>query len=135
MMKMTAMIGGLAMMLVLPWPAAAGGPPVHAAPLTLVDWPDATYTSACFSDHARRFVARDGVARDGAVRFQVYAPIFADLTGDGRLEALVPYSCTGADFGGVQLFVYTGDAARPRLLSEVPAPGGPAVGGWPPCRA
>jgi len=80
-------------------------------------------------------VARSGVARDGAVRFQVYAPLYADLTGDGRPEALVPYSCTGADFGGVQLFVYTGDAAHLRCSARSPPQAARLREGWPRCRA
>jgi len=128
-MMRTAVRGGLALLLALATPAVAGGAPVHAAPLTRLNWLDATYTSACFASHAQRFVAHNGVAQAGFVHFQVYTPIFADLTGDGRPEALVPYSCTGADFGGVHVFVYTGAAAQPHLLGEIPSPRAATVGG------
>lgn len=103
----------------------AGGPTVRAAsagpPLTSVDWQSFTYTSSCFSNHPQQFVARNGAARAGFIHFQVYTPIFGDITGDGQPEAIVPYSCTGADFGGVHAFVYTGTAGRPRLLGEIPS--------------
>lgn len=128
-MTMKAMvIGGLALLLALPLPAAAGGPD-GTAPLTLINWQDATYSSACFSNRPQTFVARHGMAQSGFVHFQVYTPIFTDLSGDGRPEALIPYSCTGADFGGVHLFVYTGTAAQPHLLGEIPASTEPAIGG------
>lgn len=102
----------------------AGGPTVRAAAnssRTTVDWSDYTYTSACFSDHPRQFVARNGLAMISGTHFQVYTPIYGDITGDGRPEAIVPYSCTGADFGGVHVFVYTSTAGQPRLLGEIPS--------------
>lgn len=108
--------------------APRGGPIAQTAPLTMVDWRNFTYSSACFSAHARPFVARNGAAQAGFIHFQVYQPIFGDITGDGQPEALVPYSCAGADFGGVHLYVFGGAAGQPRLLGEIPAPSAPAVG-------
>jgi hypothetical protein len=98
------------------------------APLTSVDWSNFTYISSCFSDHPVRYVTHNGLAQNGGIHFQVYTPLFGDLTGDGRQEAFVTYSCTGADFGGVHLFVHTGTAGRPRLLADVPSPGAPSTG-------
>ena len=89
--------------------------------LTTIDWSDGAYTSACFSAHPRQFIARHGLATIDGTHFQVYPPIYGDITGDGRPEAIVPYSCTGADFGGVHVFVYTGTAGQPRLLGEIPS--------------
>jgi hypothetical protein len=54
--------------------------------------------------------------------FQVYTPTYGDLTGDRQPEAAIPYSCTGADFGGVQVFVYSGNATHPQLLGQLPLP-------------
>ncbi len=90
--------------------------------LTTKDWPDATYTTSCLAARPRRFVVHHGIATDSSVHFQVYSPIYADLTGDGQPEAIVPYSCTGADFGGVHAFVYSGTASAPRLLGDLPSP-------------
>jgi hypothetical protein len=98
------------------------------APLTSVDWFNFTYISSCFSDHPVRYVTHNGLAQNGGIHFQVYTPLFGDLTGDGRQEAFVPNSCTAADFGGVHLFVYTGTAGQTRLLAEVPSPGTPSTG-------
>ena len=53
------------------------------------------------------------------VHLQVYTPVYGDLTGDGQPEAAIPYSCTAADFGGVNVFVYTGNASKPVLLGEL----------------
>ncbi len=79
-------------------PFAAGLPAqAAAAPLTRVDWKNFNYTSSCFSSGPQRFVARDGVAVTNHIHFQVYTPLYGDLTGNGQLEAMVPYSCTGAD--------------------------------------
>ena len=68
------------------------------------------------------------MAQADGIHFQVYPPLFGDLTGDGQPEALVPYSCTGADFGGVHLFVFTGAASHPRLMAQIPSPTAPYVG-------
>jgi hypothetical protein len=105
-------------------PAAAAA----AAPLTSEDWKNFSYTSTCFSSTSQRFVARNGLAVTNHIHFQVYTPIYGDLTGDGKPEAIVPYSCTGADFGGVHLYVYTGTAAQPKLLGEIPSPKAPYSG-------
>ena len=99
-----------------------------AAPLTSVAWKNFTYTSSCFSSSPQRFVVRNGLAVTNHIRFQVYAPLYGDLTGNGQPEAIVPYSCTGADFGGVHVYVYTGTASQPKLLGEVPSPKAPSVG-------
>ncbi|QBD76728.1 hypothetical protein EPA93_12220 [Ktedonosporobacter rubrisoli] len=88
--------------------------------LTQVDWKNFTYSTTCYSS-THTFQAKDGKARDKGILFQVYKPVYGDLTGDQRPEAAIPYSCTGADFGGVHVFVYTGDAKHPRLLAELPA--------------
>lgn len=127
---LAALLGsmGLSAYAARPAQAVAGSPAVQAASLTTVDWNDFTYTSSCYSSKPRRFVARHGVAQVAGIHFQVYPPLFGDLTGDGRPEALVPYSCTGADFGGVHLFVFTGAASHPRLLAEIPSPTAPYVG-------
>jgi hypothetical protein len=103
--------------------AVTRGAPLSAAaaPLTSVDWANITYSSSCFSNRSVRYVARNGQAQSNGIHFQVYTPIFGDITGDGRQEALVPYSCTGADFGGVHLYVYTGSAGQPSLLAEIPS--------------
>jgi len=110
----------------LPASSSASAPPaattstVHqAVPLTTVDWRNFTYTSSCFSDKAQQFVVRNGMGVLNGVHLQVYTPVYGDLTGDGQPEAAIPYSCTAADFGGVNVFVYTGNASKPVLLGEL----------------
>lgn len=114
-------------------PFAAGLPayPAVAAaatPLTSVNWKNFSYTSSCFSSSPLRFVARNGLAVTNHIHFQVYTPLYGDLTGNGQLAAIVPYSCTAADFGGVHLYVYAGTASKPKLLGQIPAPGAPYAG-------
>jgi hypothetical protein len=88
-------------------------------PLTAVDWRNFTYTSSCFSDKPQQFVVRNGMGVLNGVHLQVYKPVYGDLTGDGQPEAAIPYSCTTADFGGVNVFVYTANASKPVLLGEL----------------
>jgi hypothetical protein len=101
--------------------------PLHLAssmpssPLTGVDWANFTYFSTCYGN-TRPFKAREGWARNDHITFKVFAPIYGDLTGDGQAEAALPYQCFAADSGGVQVFVYTGTAAHPRLLGQLPLP-------------
>jgi len=108
-----------------PASSSASAPPtaptstVHQPPLTAVDWQNFTYTSSCFSDKPQQFVVKNGMGVLNGVHFQVYTPVYGDLTGDGQPEAAIPYSCTAADFGGVNVFVYTGNASKPVLLGEL----------------
>lgn len=97
-------------------------PPIGAgADLSAVDWRNFTYPTSC-STHAKPVTLKNGQGRVEGFLFQIYPPMFGDLTGDGRAEAVVPYSCTGADFGGAHVFVFTGTAAHPLLLAKLPSP-------------
>jgi hypothetical protein len=60
------------------------------------------------------------VAHNDHITFEVFHPVFGDLTGDGQAEAAVPYQCYAADSGGMHVFVYSGDAAHPHLLGQLP---------------
>jgi hypothetical protein len=93
-----------------------------APPLSGVDWANFTYFSSCYGN-TEPFKARKGRARNGHITFEVFPPIFGDLTGDGQQEAALPYRCFAADSGGLQVFVYTGTAAHPRLLGQLPLAG------------
>jgi hypothetical protein len=93
--------------------------PTPSAPLTGVDWANFTYFSTCYGN-TRPFLALNGWARNDHITFEVFPAIFGDLTGDGQPEAALPYQCFAADSGGVQAFVYTGSAAHPRLLGQLP---------------
>jgi hypothetical protein len=99
-------------------PLAAKG-----APLTNVNWNNFTYHSSCYGN-TQPFKTKDGKARNGGITFQIYKPVYGDLTGDGQLEAAIPYSCTAADFAGVRVFVYSGVAAHPVLIGDLPLAGG-----------
>jgi len=89
------------------------------APLTKVDWKNFTYTSSCYSDKPQQFVVKNGMGELNGIHLQVYTPVYGDLTGDGQPAAAIPYSCSAADFGGVNVFVYTGNANKPVLLGEL----------------
>jgi hypothetical protein len=95
--------------------------PTPAAPLTSVDWANFTYFSSCYGN-TQPFKAKHGRASNDHITFEVFAPIFGDLTGDGQAEAALPYRCSAVDSGGVRVFVYTGTATHPRLLGELPLP-------------
>jgi hypothetical protein len=81
-----------------------------------------TYVISCFADHPIRYAVHNGLGQVGGVHLQVYPPLYGDVTSDGQPEAFVPYACTGADFGGVRLFVYGGTASAPQPLGDLPAP-------------
>ena len=85
-----------------------------------VDWTNFTYFSTCYGN-TQPFKTSNGKAQNKAIHFEVYGPIvFGDLTGDGQPEAAIRYSCTGADFGGVRVFIYSGTASHPILLGDLP---------------
>ncbi len=90
-----------------------------AAPLTAIDWRNFTYTSSCYSDKPQQFVVRNGEGVVNGIHLQVYNPVYGDLTGDGQPAAAIPYSCSAADFGGVSVFVYIGNASKPVLLGDL----------------
>ena len=100
--------------------ASAGQP---GKGLGSVDWANFSYTSSCFSSHPQRFAVKHGRARVGGILFQIYPPTYGHLTNQVQTVAAVPYSCTGADFGGVHVFVFNGSAPHPQLLGELPPPG------------
>ena len=91
----------------------------QAAPLTAVDWRNFTYTSSCYSNKPQQFVVRNGEGVVDGIHLDVYKPVYGDLTGDGQPAAAVPYSCSAADFAGVSVFVYTGNASKPVLLGDL----------------
>jgi hypothetical protein len=90
-----------------------------AALLTAIDWRNFTYTSSCYSDKPQQFVVRNGEGVVNGIHLQVYNPVYGDLTGDNQPAAAIPYSCSAADFGGVSVFVYTGNASKPVLLGDL----------------
>ncbi len=92
---------------------------IKAAPLTAVDWRNFIYTSSCYSDKPQQFVVRNGEGVVDGIHLQVYNPVYGDLTGVGQPAAAIPYSCSAADFGGVSVFVYTGNASKPVLLGDL----------------
>jgi hypothetical protein len=91
----------------------------HAASLTAVDWRNFTYTSSCYSDKPQQFVVKNGEGVVDGIHLQVYKPVYGDLTGDGQPAAAIPYSCSAADFAGVSVFIYSGNASKPVLLGEL----------------
>lgn len=102
-----------------PAQAAPTSTVMQAAPLTAVDWRNFTYTSSCYSDKPQQFVVRNGEGVVDGIHLQVYKPVYGDLTGDGQPAAAIPYSCSAADFAGVSVFVYSGNASKPVLLGEL----------------
>jgi hypothetical protein len=75
--------------------------------------------SSCYGN-TQPFKTHNGVAHNDHITFEVFHPVFGDLTGDGQAEAALPYRCYAADIGGMHVFVYTGDAAQPHLLGQLP---------------
>ena len=102
-----------------PAQAAPSSTATKAAPLTSVDWQNFIYTSSCYSDKPQQFVVRNGEGVVDGIHLQVYKPVYGDLTGDGQLAAAIPYSCSAADFAGVSVFIYTGNASKPVLLGDL----------------
>jgi hypothetical protein len=106
-------------------PAASTTPPPEPSPtaatsLKAIDWDNFSYTSTCYGN-TQPFMTHNGKAENKFIHFETYQPVsFGDLTGDGQPEAAVRYSCTGADFGGVHVLVYSGTASHPTLLGELP---------------
>jgi hypothetical protein len=95
--------------------------PTSTTSLTTVDWANFTYSSSCYGN-TQPFKAHNSKAQNQFIRFEIYSPItYGDLTGDGQPEAAIRYSCTGADFGGVHVFVYSGTASHPALLGDLPS--------------
>jgi len=93
--------------------------PTLSSSLMSVDWANFTYSSSCYGIR-QTYHVHNGTAMVNNIFFQVEKPVFGDLTGDGQPEAVIPYSCTGADFGGESVFVYTGDATNPMLIGDLP---------------
>src|SRR6266699_2519548 len=102
-----------------PAPTAPTGTFTQAAPLTAVDWRNFTYMSSCYSDKPQQFVVRNGEGVVDGIHLQVYKPVYGDLTGHGQSAAAVPYSCSAADFAGVSVFGYTGNANKPVLMADI----------------
>ncbi|HEX4208623.1 MAG TPA: hypothetical protein VHZ51_31350 [Ktedonobacteraceae bacterium] len=90
-----------------------------AATLKSVDWANFTYMSTCY-DNTQPFHTKSNHATNGVVHFVVYPPKYGDITGNGQLDAVVPYQCSAADAMGVRVFVYSGSAAHPILIGDLP---------------
>jgi len=80
----------------------------------------------CDPSHVRTVTVRGGKANDSGFLFQVYTPVYGDVTNNVYPDAVVPYSCTGADFGGEKAFVYTGTASQRRMVADLPGRQGPS---------
>lgn len=88
-------------------------------PLTTVDWANFTYYSSCYGNHLPFHVV-NGTATNNGIQLRTLQAVYGDLTGDGQPEVAIPYICTGADFGGERVFVYTGNAEHPILMGDLP---------------
>jgi hypothetical protein len=123
-----------------PEPAPAAPPPTRApagpadtsrrpapttAPLTGVDWGNATYLSRCFpaGGTAVPTPVSGWQAARAATRLDVAQPVYGDRTGDGRPEAALRLSCTvryGSQADVVdEVAVYTASPAGPTLLGTL----------------
>lgn len=87
--------------------------------LKSINWSNFTYFSNCYGN-TQPFRTQNGQAVNNAIHFFVYTPKYGDLTGDAQPEAVVPYQCSAADSMGVHVFIYSGTAAHPRLLGDLP---------------
>ena len=92
-----------------------------------VDFLNFTYNSSlCSQEYGRKGIGRivkvtNGEFKNKSVYFAVTNDriIYADLTGDGKEEAIVPVDCgaTGANFSRSEINVYTIANGRPALLA------------------
>jgi len=92
-----------------------------------VDFLNFTYNpSQCSQEYGRQGIGRivtvkDGEFKNKSVYFSVLADkiIYADLTGDGKEEAIVPVDCgaMGANFSRSEVNVYTIEKGRAALLA------------------
>jgi hypothetical protein len=88
--------------------------------LEQVDWSNFTYTFSCYSDHPIAVRVKNGSAERNHVHYYVQKPVFGDLMGNGRKEAVIRFQCTAADVAPAQVFVYAGTAQHPYLLATLP---------------
>ena len=94
-----------------------------------VDFLNATYPSSlCSQEYGEQGIGktvrvRNGEFKKGDVYFSVSgsAIIYADVTGDGREEAIVPIECgaTMANFSLSEIYVYTIQSGHATLLAEI----------------
>ncbi|HLZ58542.1 MAG TPA: hypothetical protein VKR06_16510 [Ktedonosporobacter sp.] len=98
-------------------------PSVAAKPLNTVDWSNSAYPVSC-AGGVHNFQARGGQANDHGIHFEVYAnkAVYGDLTAAGQTQAVIPYSCTAADFGGVRTLIMTGDSSNRVIIGDLPLP-------------
>lgn len=94
-----------------------------AKPLNTVDWNNFTYPINC-AGSVHNFQVKDGQTTDGGIHFEVYAnkAVYGDLNGDGQADAAIPYSCTGADSGGVRVLIVTGDSSNRVIIGDLALP-------------
>jgi hypothetical protein len=92
-----------------------------STPLTSVDWANFAYFSSCYGN-TQTFHAKNGQATNDHIHFNVYSPTYGNLTGNKQPDAVVPYQCSAADSSGVHAFVYSGTAAHPVLIANLPLP-------------
>ena len=85
--------------------------------LARTPWADMSYPSPCLGGTSVRL--RSGTASNATLRAGFRPPVWGDLDGDGRLEALLTLTCVGAQRlpDRSLLFAFTGPA--PRLLGVV----------------
>ena len=105
--------------------AAQTKPPV--TDIRKVDFLNLTYTSTqCSQEYGKQGLGRlvnvrDGEFKNKSVYFSVMSDkiIYADLTGDGKEEAIVPIDCgsMGANFSRSEVNVFTLENGRAALLA------------------
>lgn len=94
-----------------------------------VDFQNFTYTSTlCSQEYGRQGIPRLVPVRQGEFKkrnafFTVAKDeiVYADVTGDGHEDAIVPVDCgnPAANFSNAEIFIYTIQSGRATLLTEV----------------
>jgi hypothetical protein len=94
-----------------------------------VDFKNFTYLPECTGEKPEKITVKAGsyvkeTKVDGNIDrfyFDVDAPVFGDLTGDGHDEAIIRSNCnTGGTGQFTEGFVYTMRAGKPSLLARIP---------------
>ena len=93
---------------------------IPSASLGQVDWRNFTYTFPCSSDQPVTITLHNGSAQQNGVSYSVHRPVFGDLTGNGRMVAVIIFQCVAADAAPAQVFVYAGTVRHPSLLATLP---------------
>ena len=119
----------LYLMIVLPCATSGIAQPATVTDIRKVDFLNFSYPSAlCLKEYGREGIGktvhvRNGEFKNKNVYFAVAADriLYADMTGDGREDAIVPIDCGAitANFALSEIYIYTIQNGSAALLAEI----------------